>query len=176
VLIALGGGPHTRTAESIAGAILDADPDVEVRIAGGFVASPRLSAPGLRWVGARSGLAPELAAADVAIVGGGVSLYEACALGVPAVALAVVNAQRPTIRAFADRGAALALPPRARAAAAAATAVRLLNDPDRRAVMARRSRRLVDGRGASRAAAAVMVMALAAGAASQAPLTPRGTT
>jgi len=172
VLIALGGGPHTRTAESIAEAILDADPNVEVRIAGGFVASPRLSAPRLRWVGARSGLAPELAAADVAIVGGGVSLYEACALGVPAVALAVVNAQRPTIQAFADRGAALALPPRARAAAAAAIAVRLLNDPDGRAVMARRSRRLVDGRGASRAAAAVM--ALSAGAASQAPLTQRG--
>ena len=63
------------------------------------------------------------AIADVAIVGGGMSLYEACAMGVPAAALPVVAAQTPTVRAFAQRGAAIAMPAGAQAREAADAAV-----------------------------------------------------
>ena len=52
---------------------------------------------------APDGLAPWLARVDVAIVGGGVSLYEAVAAGVPTVAVPSSPAQRPTIRGFAAR-------------------------------------------------------------------------
>ena len=140
----------------------------------------------MRWTTSTNGLAPELANADVAIVGGGMSLYEACAMGVPAVALPVVAAQMPTVRAFALRGAAIAMPafatsgrgatrpssagssvrssgPTRRASSqvqqAAAAAIKLLNNPRQRAALARRSTQLVDGRGALRAAAAVARLA-----------------
>jgi spore coat polysaccharide biosynthesis predicted glycosyltransferase SpsG len=164
VLISLGGGPHAQTAQAIADAITAADPRAEVRIVSGFVSSPkpRSSNGGrVRWTTSLSGLAPELAKADVAIVGGGMSLYEACAMGVPAVALPVVAAQTPTVRAFAERGAAVPAfaeatagkPAVARAAAEAA--LKLLNNPRHRAALARRSTQLVDGKGAWRAAEAV---------------------
>ena len=44
--------------------------------------------------------------ASVAVVGGGVSLYEACAHGVAAVGVPVVAAQRPTVAAFVAWGRA----------------------------------------------------------------------
>lgn len=156
VVIALGGGPHAQTAEAIAQAIVAADPAVEVRIVAGFVAAPRRSRARVRWTTSRQGLAPALAGADVAIVGGGMSLYEACAMGVPAVALPVVPAQTPTVRAFAARGAAVAPATRPGARGAAEAALHLLGNPQQRASLARRSTQLVDGRGAWRAAAAVV--------------------
>ena len=60
-------------------------------------------ARGVHAVLADDGLAAWLARVDVAVVGGGVSLYEAIAAGVPSAALAVVPGQQPTIRAFARR-------------------------------------------------------------------------
>ena len=163
VLIALGGGPHVKTAVAIARAIVLADSKAQVRIAGGFVARARNLGPRVTWVNARLGLAPELAGADVAVVGGGVSLYEACAMGVPSVALPVVNGQVPTVRAFAKCGAAIGLERvgfngGAGIRDAAAQAVALLNSPHQREALARRSTRLVDGQGASRAAAAVAAL------------------
>jgi spore coat polysaccharide biosynthesis predicted glycosyltransferase SpsG len=160
VLIALGGGPHAKTAVAIARAIVQADAKAQVRIAGGFVAQARNLGPRVTWVNPRRGLAPELAGADVAVVGGGVSLYEACAMGVPSVALPVVNGQVPTVRAFAKRGAAIGLERvvfngGAGIRDAAARAVALLNSPHQREALARRSTRLIDGQGASRAAAAI---------------------
>jgi spore coat polysaccharide biosynthesis predicted glycosyltransferase SpsG len=96
-----------------------------------------------------------------------VSLYEAAAQGTPAVALAVVDAQRPTIRAFAGAGIAVD-GGRLRAASAGAAidrvarAVRVLvADPARQRVMARAGRRHVDGRGAVRVAAIIQSAFLA---------------
>jgi len=156
VVIALGGGPHAQIAEAIATAIVAADPAADVRIVPGFVAAPRRSRPRVRWTTARQGVVPALADADVAIVAGGMSLYEACAMGVPAVALPVVPAQAPTVRAFAARGAAVAPVSRADVRGAARAALNLLGNPQQRLALARRSARLVDGRGAWRAAAAVV--------------------
>jgi spore coat polysaccharide biosynthesis predicted glycosyltransferase SpsG len=102
------------------------------------------------------GLFEPLAACDVAVVAGGVTLYEACALGVPAVGLAVVEPQRKAIRSCAALGAVLdAGGPGLDAAAADRVArgvLRLLRDDPLRHAMASRGRRLVDGRGADRVA------------------------
>lgn len=159
VVIALGGGPRLRLAGAIAEAIVAAEPHAEVRIASGFVVAPRPASSNVVWIGASRGLASELSQASVAVVGGGVSLYEACALGVPTVGVPVVAAQVPTVRAFARRGAILAAPFGASAERIAARAVSLLNSRSRRQSLTRRGRFLVDGRGASRAAAAVVALA-----------------
>ena len=158
VVIALGGGPRLRLAGAIAEAIVAAEPNAEVRIASGFVVAPRPASSNVVWIGASRGLASELRDASVAVVGGGVSLYEACALGVPTVGVPVVKSQTPTVRGFARRGAVLSAPFGASAAAVANRTVSLLNDPSRQRALARRARSLVDGRGAVRAAAAVAAL------------------
>jgi spore coat polysaccharide biosynthesis predicted glycosyltransferase SpsG len=165
VVIALGGGPRLRLAGAIAEAIVAAEPNAEVRIASGFVVAPRPASSNVVWIGAARGLASELAQASVAVVGGGVSLYEACALGVPTVGVPVVEGQVPAVRAFARRGAVLAAPFGASAEAIAGRAVSLLNNRARRQSLARRGRSLVDGRGAQRAAAAVVALSQAGPAA-----------
>ena len=158
VLIALGGGPRVRLAGAIADAIVAADPTIEVRVAGGFVVAPRTSSSKVVWIGASRGLSQELSQASAAVVAGGVSLYEACALGVPAVGLPVVSGQVPTVQAFGRRGAVVPAPLGASPDQVASRAVSLLNDRGLQRSLARRSRALVDGRGASRAAATVMAL------------------
>jgi spore coat polysaccharide biosynthesis predicted glycosyltransferase SpsG len=103
------------------------------------------------------GLAAALRDADVAVVAGGVSLYEACAVGTAAVATAVVPAQRPCIEAFVRAGAILDGGHVGRAPAIAATRVaravaRLVGDAGARRSLTANARRLVDGGGAARVA------------------------
>jgi spore coat polysaccharide biosynthesis predicted glycosyltransferase SpsG len=108
------------------------------------------------WTGPLDGLARELAACDVAVVGGGVSLYEACARGVAAVGVPVVVPQRPTVRGFVTAGAALGDAGRAPdAGQVARDVVTLLRQPAMRRALAAQGRKLVDGRGASRVADAI---------------------
>ncbi|MEQ1759070.1 MAG: hypothetical protein ABL986_12175 [Vicinamibacterales bacterium] len=160
VLIALGGGPHARRAQAIANTIALSDPRAEIRIAGGFVrgAAGRSTAR-VRWIGSPRGLASELARATVAVVGGGVSLYEAAAMGVPTVSVPVVKSQVPTVLAFAKKHAAVAVPFSATPKDAASKVVDLLNNPAMRRALTRRARQIVDGRGATRAAEAVARLA-----------------
>jgi spore coat polysaccharide biosynthesis predicted glycosyltransferase SpsG len=123
------------------------------------------------WLGPLPSLARELRACDVAIVAGGVTLYEACALGVPAVAVPVVAAQRATVEGFAARGAVLAAP---LASAARGASVGLVADhvatlvsrPDLARRQARVAGAIVDGKGATRVARA---LAWLAGASSTRP-------
>jgi spore coat polysaccharide biosynthesis predicted glycosyltransferase SpsG len=159
VLIALGGGPRVRLAGAIADAIVAVEPNAEVRIAGGFVVAPRSASSKVVWIGATRGLAEELSQASAAVVAGGVSLYEACALGVPTVSVPVVTGQVPTVRAFGRRGAVIAASFGASAREVAGKTVSLLNDRPLQRSLAQRSRALVDGRGAARAAAAVAALA-----------------
>jgi len=156
VLVALGGGPRAELAIDIAEAIVDAVPQARVRVAGGFTSTPPPVRRQISWVGPVRSLHRELARASVAVVGGGISLYEACAHGTPAVGVPVVPAQRPTVAAFVARGAARGsgrgdMSPMA----IAGECVSLLSDAAMRRRLARAGRRLIDGRGAFRAAAAV---------------------
>ena len=158
VLVALGGGHHVRGAAAELTAALAARlPHADIRVARGFV--PTGSLPSLAhgtWVEVPDGLARELAEASVAIVAGGVTLYEACALGVPVVGVAVTAAQRQTIRGVASRGAAVdgGGPPidAIRCQRVAALVAHLLANPTRSAAQSRAARELVDGRGAQRVA------------------------
>jgi spore coat polysaccharide biosynthesis predicted glycosyltransferase SpsG len=129
-----------------------------VRIAGGFVVAPRPASSKIVWIGASRGLAAELSRAAVAVIGGGVSLYEACALGVPTVSVPVVTGQVPTVRAFGRRGAVLAAPFGATPDSLAKRTVSLLNDRRQARRLSARARTLVDGQGVRRAAAAVIAL------------------
>jgi spore coat polysaccharide biosynthesis predicted glycosyltransferase SpsG len=160
VLVALGGGPRAELANDIAEAIVEANPRAKVRIAGGFSEIPRDVAARIAWLGPSRNLHTEMARASVAVVGGGVSLYEACAHGVAAVGVPVVAAQRPTVAAFVKRGVARGVTRgRVTAQSVAAECAELLTDEAMRVHMARMGRRLIDGRGAFRAAAAVSQLA-----------------
>ena len=156
VLIALGGGPRAGLGYSIAKAVHRELPWASIRIAGGFAVASGTNRNRIAWTGPLNGLAGELAACDVAVVGGGVSLYEACARGVAAVGVPVVVPQRPTVRGFVGTGAALgdatAAPDAERVARGV---VRLLRQPALRTALAAQGRTLVDGRGAGRVADAI---------------------
>jgi len=164
VLVALGGGPRAELAHDIAEAIVEANPHARVRIAGGFEGLSREEAARIAWIGPSRNLHEEMARASVAVVGGGVSLYEACAHGVAAVGVPVVKAQRPTVAAFVKRGVARGVTRgRVTAQSVAAQCAELLTDDAMRRHMARMGQRLIDGRGAFRAAAAVTQLARAGG-------------
>ncbi len=159
VLVALGGGPRTELAVDIAEAIVESVPNATVRVAGGFVSTAPAVGQQITWVGPTQNLHQEMARASVAVVGGGISLYEACAHGTPVVGVPVVPSQRPTVAAFVARGVARgsAKGP-VRAADVANECVSLLSDAAMRRHLSRMARRLIDGRGAFRAAAAVRRM------------------
>lgn len=162
ILVAVGGGAHVFTAvPALARALAARLPGAEIRVAPGFTGhGPAPVLPAGRWI-APARLAPALAAADLAIVGGGLTAYEACALGVPAVAVAVAPGQRPTIRALARRGAVVdgGIWASGRSDRLGALAARLLDAPGVRRRMARAGRGLVDGLGARRIAAALSRLA-----------------
>jgi spore coat polysaccharide biosynthesis predicted glycosyltransferase SpsG len=163
VFIALGGGSHVRAvARQLVSALHRRRPDLQIRVAAGFSDSSLPELKKARWVQAQSGLLRELRGSDVAVVAGGMTLYEACAVGVPSVALAVVPAQRRRIRSFAAQQAVIdagdAFGSRQTVNAAAGAVVQLLERPDRRSALASRARRLVDGRGASRVAERIQAM------------------
>jgi len=161
VLVALGGGQHVRrVAQQLVDAIRRCTSDVSIAVAAGFSAGQRPRLRGARWLSAQTGLAHALADCDVAIVAGGVTLYEACALGTPAVALAVVPAQRRTILEFASRGAIVdaGLASAITIERVARRVTELLGDERQRRTIAARARRLVDGLGARRAAEQIHAM------------------
>jgi spore coat polysaccharide biosynthesis predicted glycosyltransferase SpsG len=158
VLVSLGGGPRLPLAAAIAREITRRAPWVKVRVAGGFVAQPPSDSrvKNVTWLAPPTDLVPELSRAKVAVVGGGVSLYEACALGTAAVAVPVVRSQRPTVAGFISRGGALGAAHRpVRARQIADDVVKLLQSDPLRHRVARAGRRLVDGHGAERAARAI---------------------
>jgi spore coat polysaccharide biosynthesis predicted glycosyltransferase SpsG len=158
VLISLGGGNQVRRhAARIVSEIDRLCPGVSIRVAGGMSRGPLPVLPRGRWIVRRNGLGGALRAADIAVVAGGVTLYEACAIGTPAVATAVVPAQRLAIAAFAAAGAALdggsiGAAPAAAARQVAASVASLVRDSATRRRLAVNGRRLVDGRGAARVA------------------------
>lgn len=163
VLIALGGGPRRRHALALARAIRARCADVSIRIAGGFTHVPASSAD-IVWLPPLPTLADELASATAAIVAGGVTLYEACRLGVPTVAVAVstLSAQRHTVRAAAALGVTMdggALGARGTVQRVADRIEALLNRPKLRRTLAASGRRVVDGRGAIRVARAIAALA-----------------
>lgn len=155
VLIALGGGNYVfGLASSLADAIAAERPSARIRVAAGFARGRLPALSRAEWVTARDGLAEELSRATVALVAGGVTAYEACALGVPAVAVALTRAQGLTVRALAGEGAVIDGGPLEAGAAgrAAHLLARLAADARTRRRLALAGQALVDGRGVFRVA------------------------
>jgi spore coat polysaccharide biosynthesis predicted glycosyltransferase SpsG len=99
-----------------------------------------------------------LRSADVAAIGGGSTLWEVASLGIPAVAAVVADNQAAGTAAAQAAGFVAGVDVRDgdRSAAQVAEAVlALLDDPERRAAMARAGRTLFDGRGAERVVEAI---------------------
>jgi len=160
VVVALGGGQHVRrVAQRLVDAIVARGAVADIVVAAGFTRTPQRPLRHATWLTAQAGLVEALSSADVAVVAGGVTLYEACALGVPAVGLAVVAAQRRAIRAFARERALVDAGAGAAAIDSAAAGVaRLLNQPSLRTRTAARARQLVDGRGVDRVARSIRAL------------------
>lgn len=177
VVIGLGGGRHALAGLAIASAVrerLSGAPSalqrVRVLLSLGMTARRTLAAArvprGVRSI-APARFRAALGGASIAIVAGGTTLYEACALGTPAIAVAVVPGQRGTVEAFvraglAARGVGRPAGPvgsRGWAGAVADAALALLADGRRRKVMASAGPRAIDGRGAARAARAIAALA-----------------
>ena len=157
ILVALGGGAHVKQSGArVASAILRRLPHLRVHLAAGLAGGRLPALPrGARWIAAPKGLADELSRCSACVVAGGVTLYEACALGVPTVAIAVVDPQRPAIRAAVRAGAALtaSLASSKGADTVANLVCRLVHEPVLQRALIRRAQRLVDGRGTERVAA-----------------------
>lgn len=168
MLIALGGGAHVqRVGVALAEALVSAVPGLRIDLAAGFVLDGHLPAlpTGCCWLHAPHGLARPLSRASVVVVAGGITLYEACAVGCVAIGVPVVAAQRPAIRAAARAGAILDVSGRdgrVKTAAVVDAVRRVLGQPARAALLAKRAQRLVDGHGAQRVAQ--RLLAVAAGA------------
>ena len=163
VLISLGGGPRQMLVDTIVSALTREWPHLEVILPHRGV-RPTTARARVRHVTAHEGLAPWFGRVDAAIVGGGMSLYEAVAAGVPAVALAVVAAQRPTIRGFAARrltvdAGAVSRDTTGTVRRVARAFATLVRDDAWRASVHAHGPVVVDGRGAQRVARAIVALA-----------------
>ena len=165
VLIALGGGANARAiGVRLARRMSREIPEASIQVVAGFAgaALKQPLPPRCTWLDAPVGLAQALATATVAVVAGGVTLYEAAALGTPTVAIAIVGAQRAAVRAVASAGAAMnaTAPAGPRAFDRAIADVRrLLDDPAHAHALGRRAQKLVDGHGAARVARSLQMLA-----------------
>ena len=168
VLVSLGGGSHRALTRAVVAELARRRPELEILVTQAGAWSARADGAGrVTPIVAADGLAPWLARVDVAIVGGGVSLYEAVAAGVPTVAVPVVPAQRPTIRGFAARrltSEAGSAGPTVRALArrVGERFERLVADADGRRHVGEAGPLAVDGRGAQRVARAIVAVVEAA--------------
>jgi spore coat polysaccharide biosynthesis predicted glycosyltransferase SpsG len=98
-------------------------------------------------------------AADLAVSGGGVSVLELAATGTPAIGVGLADNQRRNLAGMAEAGALVLAGWVGDAdleGAVARAVAALAADPEGRGSMSRRGRELVDGRGASRIAAALL--------------------
>ncbi|TMF32758.1 MAG: hypothetical protein E6I30_09640 [Chloroflexi bacterium] len=166
-LICLGGGSHEGASLKALGAVDAAAPDdcaVDVAV-GSFShnwpaldAAARATRHRVSIHCDRFGLRDLMLAADVAVSGGGVTLYELAATATPAVVVQMADNQARNVKGFEQAGAALAAGAAGEAALGESLAKalrRLARDHALRATMGARGRELVDGQGALRVAAAL---------------------
>jgi spore coat polysaccharide biosynthesis predicted glycosyltransferase SpsG len=144
VLVSLGGDPPE---------------DAVQRVRQGLALVPGFE---VEWLPSGREVAEAMAAADLAVSGGGVTTWELCAMGVPSVLLVLAANQRPVADAVAGAGAAISagdyagVEPKDLARVLADLAA----DPVARHRMADTGRRLVDGRGARRVVAGLLAVLL----------------
>jgi spore coat polysaccharide biosynthesis predicted glycosyltransferase SpsG len=148
VLASCGGGENGKRVRELARVLRnELSASVAVQCVLGPWATEFEPIDGIDEVRAYQSLTPNLAASDVVITAGGVTLLEALALGRPSIAIAISEHQQPTVNGVARAGAALAASDEEDAAAL--TSVLVHNESWRRE-LSRAATSLVDGRGAYR--------------------------
>ena len=150
ILVTTGAADADAFGAQVASALADAVADVQVRLVVGEWGNPGTDAR-VETLFAPDGLAAELAAADLVVTAGGVTMLEACCLGRPTVAFSIADNQSPALAGAAAAGAVLA----ADRATAAGVASRLAHDYEARMRLATSARALIDGRGSERVASAI---------------------
>jgi spore coat polysaccharide biosynthesis predicted glycosyltransferase SpsG len=153
VLVATGASDADGVGFAMAEAIVAACPELRVRLVLGPWGDRRIPV-GVEAVERPDGLASELAAADIVVTAGGVALLESLCLGRPTVVLALAANQRANVDGVLAEGAALSADP----AHVVDAVVRLLRCAPLRVELAEAGRRLIDGRGASRVAEAIVAL------------------
>jgi spore coat polysaccharide biosynthesis protein SpsF len=102
------------------------------------------------------GLGEHLAAADLAVLAFGVTVYEAMASGVPSVVLCRTSGDVEHARVLESAGAIVSLGAHWKPADVTRTVTALAGDAARRGAMARAGQARVDGHGAARVAARLL--------------------
>ncbi len=164
ILVSCGGsdpaGVTPRVVEGLAD--LDTDVDVEVVLGPAFAHGERLneallsSARTFSIVEAPDDLPARMRKAQVGILSGGVTLYEAAHLGLPSIVIAQNPAQLRNLPPFESRGGIVNLGLASNLAGVHITPeVRALMDPAKRKSMSKALEEYVDGRGADRILAAI---------------------
>lgn len=160
VFVAMGGSDPRELTRPIVSGLAEAG--VAVRVAVGEAIPGRVSLiEDLASLGAAvvrpADFASELAAAAVAVIGAGSTMWEAAYLGVPAVAVVVAPNQEAPCAAAGGLGIVRGVEGRSTGAASQVvrTVEELLADAEARSAMARSGRRSVDGAGVGRVVAAI---------------------
>jgi UDP-2,4-diacetamido-2,4,6-trideoxy-beta-L-altropyranose hydrolase len=153
VLVSLGGGRWQDCGVELLEAVARELPGLTIRA----TIPAQLAPPGVEPIDPRL-LHEQLAAADLALLSGGVLKYEAAACGLPALLVALVPHQVQVADAFAATGAARALGALEGLdfAAVAGELAALAGDGDTRAAMTAAARATVDGQGVRRVADALV--------------------
>jgi len=151
VLLTLGGDPPADALAAALHAVRRAAPAARIDVAlGPFAPVPDVTGEGVRVCRGLDSLRPLMLEADLAVTGGGVTLYECLATGVPVIGVCLADNQRPNIDELGRAGLILSGEPSLEQAIG-----RLAGDPALRRSMSVRGRCDVDGRGAARVADAI---------------------
>jgi UDP-2,4-diacetamido-2,4,6-trideoxy-beta-L-altropyranose hydrolase len=161
VLVTLGGDPPADALGAALAAVRRAAPAARIDVALGPFAPARHGAEtGVVAHRGLDSLRELMLEADLAVTGGGMTLYECLATSVPVVGVCLADNQRPNIDELGRAGLILKGEPSLEGAIE-----RLAGDPALRRSMSARGRRTVDGRGTERVADAIERACLAVGAA-----------
>ena len=161
VLVTLGGDASGVRLEAVVAAVRRAGPQAAIDVAVGPYSTGSVTmGDGVRVHRGLVSLRALMLAADLAVTGGGMTLYEGLASGTPVVGVCLADNQRANIEGLSRAGVILTGEPPLEAAIR-----RLAGDPALRQAMGVRGRALVDGRGAERVADAMVRVRLAAGVA-----------
>ena len=150
VLVATGATDSEGIGAGVASALADALVDADIRLVVGAWGRGT-DDQRIHVLDAPPDLAAEIAAADLVVTAGGVTMLEACCLGRPIVAFSIADNQTPALAGAAVAGAVRA----ADRVSAATVATRLAHDHDARRHLSTSARGLVDGRGAVRVASVI---------------------
>ncbi len=155
LLVATGASDEGGRGAELAEAIRDALPGVEVRLAVGPWGCTRVPR-GVTAISTSTGLLPELAAADLVVTAGGVTLVESLLLGRPTIALTLAANQHRAVAGIAEAGGAIGMPEGTSGEIILRSVIELVGDAVVRQELGRTGATLVDGRGPQRVAEALL--------------------